>query len=245
MTPQNNIRRFASADDLQRGAAEIIVRILDDTIAFRGVASLSLSGGSTPKAIYELLAHGEFRSSVEWTKVHVFWGDERCVPPSHPESNYRMACESMLDTVRIPKSNIHRIPAEKTPDQAAESYERELKSFFGNTSLPRFDLMLLGMGDDGHTASLFPGTSILDEHTRLVANVFVAKLKVHRVSLTYPVINNSESILILVSGSGKAAMLRDVIAGHPDRYPIQRVDPTHGSLLWLVDEDAASRLNTI
>ncbi len=235
------IDRFATSSELQHAAAVSIVRFLSEAIQLRGMATLCLSGGSTPKAVYELLA-GEH--SLDWTKVHFFWGDERCVPPSHTDSNFFMATNAFLQKLSIPQSNIHRIEAERPPTEAAEQYESELRTFFGlrESEMPRFDVTLLGLGEDGHTASLFPGTTILNETQRLVAEVYVEKFKAYRISLTYPVLNNSGVIMFLVSGSGKASILHEILEGEPGRYPAQYVQPADGTLYWLIDEDAASHL---
>lgn len=238
------IQRFATASELQTSAACFIVHLLNEAIQIRGRGTLVLSGGSTPKAIYELLASEQFRSQLNWNHVHVFWGDERCVPPSHDDSNFRMTSEALLKKISIPDTNVHRIETECSPKEAAELYEKEIKTFFGlnDNQVPQFDVTLLGMGDDGHTASLFPGTAIVNETERLVSEVFVPKFNAHRISMTYPLINNSRSILFLVSGASKARILYDVLEGEPNRYPAQGVRPGNGTLYWLVDEHAAQQL---
>ncbi len=240
---EQTIDRFATASELHHAAAVSIVRFLGDAVSHRGRATLCLSGGSTPKAVYELLA-GE--QSVDWAKVHFFWGDERCVPPTHPESNFLMASEAFLQKLSIPDANIHRIEAERPPAEAAERYESELRTFFGlmENEIPRFDVTLLGLGEDGHTASLFPGTTILNESKRLVAEVYVEKFKAYRISITYPLVNNSKVIMFLVSGSGKATILHEILEGEPGRYPAQQVQPTDGTVYWLIDEHAAYHLTT-
>jgi 6-phosphogluconolactonase len=183
---------------------------------------------------------------VPWGTTHFFWGDERHVPPDHPDSNYRMAREAMLSQVPVPPQNVHRIPAEN-PDasQAAQDYDHELREFFRLPSgqFPRFDLILLGMGPDGHTASLFPGTTAVREQKALVAALWVETLRSHRITLTPPVLNNAACVIFLVSGEQKAETLREVIEGdyQPDRLPAQVVRPASGRVLWLVDR-AAGRL---
>lgn len=239
-----NLQRFATAAELQEEAAHCIVRLADEAIHDRGRATLVLSGGSTPSTIYELLASKRFRSQLDWRAVHLFWGDERCVPPTHADSNYRMTNEALLQRISIPQTNIHRVEAERSPQEAAALYEKELRTFFAlnGSALPRFDVTLLGMGEDGHTASLFPGTTILDETHRLVAEVFVPKFNAHRISMTYPVINNSLSILFLISGASKAHIIHDVFEGEPNRYPAQGIQPVNGTLFWFADTPATSQL---
>jgi 6-phosphogluconolactonase len=181
---------------------------------------------------------------VDWARVHVFWGDERCVPPDHPESNYRLAREALLDHVPLPPANVHRIPTEQEPVQAAADYEQTLRRFFGPGSVPRFDLVLLGLGTDGHTASLFPGTPAVHEYERWVVAHYVSSLPAWRVTLTPAVLNAADQVTFLVAGEEKAGALKQVLAGpyQPDVLPAQVVRPAGGSLLWLVD-DAAARAN--
>jgi 6-phosphogluconolactonase len=248
MSPPD-IRILADDEELCSAAAEEFVRLADEGVRARGRFTVALSGGSTPKAVYRLLAGevGGFRSRVPWDKVHFFWGDERHVPPDHPDSNFRMAYETMLSRVPIPPSNVHRIPAEN-PDagKAAEEYEQSLGEFFALTSgqLPRFDLILLGMGSDGHTASLFPGADELHEQTRLVAAPWVEKLDARRITLTPPPLNNAAHVIVLVSGEEKAEALRTVLEGEyqPDRFPAQVVRPVDGRLVWMLDRAAACLL---
>ncbi|MGH7961790.1 MAG: 6-phosphogluconolactonase, partial [Candidatus Binatia bacterium] len=200
-----------------------------------------------PKGVHALLAGPEFRTQISWPQVHLFWGDERCVPPTHADSNYRMAEESLLRYVPIPAQNIHRIPAEQEPLQAADAYEQTLRTAFALPAgaLPRFDLIFLGMGPDGHTASLFPGTVGLREDKRLVVAHSVEKLHTWRVTLTYPVLNHAAHVVFLVCGADKAATLKAVRHGafQPEQLPSQRIRPVDGTLHWLVDEAAASLLN--
>jgi 6-phosphogluconolactonase len=187
------------------------------------------------------------RSRMPWGRVHFFWGDERHVPPDHPDSNYRMASEAMLSKVPVPVENIHRIRAEN-PDagKAAEDYEQELRGFFKLEpgQLPAFDCVFLGMGPDGHTASLFPATKALHERKRLVVSNWVDKFQSFRITMTAPVLNNADMVIFLVSGEEKAEPLREVLEGEKqtDRFPSQLIEPTHGKLLWLVDRAAARKL---
>jgi 6-phosphogluconolactonase len=245
------IETFPDAASLARAAAGQWVSLADASIAGHGQFSVALSGGSTPRALYSLLATGEFAACVDWPRVHVFWGDERCVPADHPESNYGMARQALLDHVPIPVFNIHRIPCELEPQQAAAAYEQTLRTWFADGSAgpragegapPRFDLILLGMGEDGHTASLFPGAAALGERTRWVVAYNVISLGVWRVTLTPVIINAAVHVMFLVCGANKAERLRQVLTGpyRPDELPAQIVRPTRGRLVWLVDAAAAS-----
>jgi 6-phosphogluconolactonase len=246
---QPEIRILTDGEEVCRAAAAAWVRLADEAVRTRGRFAVALSGGSTPQALYRLLAAetDDYRARMPWGQAHVFWGDERHVPPDHPDSNYRTAAEAMLSRVPVPPGNVHRIPAE-TPNaaEAAETYARTLREFFGVAAgrFPRFDLILLGMGTDGHTASLFPGTDVLREQERLVAAPWVEKLASHRITLTPPVLNNAASVVFLVSGKEKAEALRAVLEGphQPDRLPAQLVRPADGRLLWLVDRAAAHLL---
>ena len=234
---------YPDADHLARAAAEHFATLAAEAIAARGQFTVALSGGSTPRAAYALLAAEE----VDWPRVHVFWGDERCVPPDHLDSNYRLAREALLDHVPLPAGNVHRIRGEINPEQAAADYERTLRSFFARRPeepTARFDLILLGMGEDGHTASLFPGTAALHEQTRWVLAHYVDKLRAWRVTLTPVVINAAAQVTFIVAGAGKADQLRQVLAGpyQPDALPAQIVRPTDGRLLWLTDEAVVAHL---
>lgn len=247
--PTSEIKVCENAGALSRKAAEILVGLIAESLLTKDFFSLVLSGGSTPRGLYSLLAEEEsFHGSIDWDKIHFFWGDERHVPPDHPDSNYRMARETMLSKVPIPAENIHRFKAE-LPDaqEAAEEYEKELRSFFQMKpgELPRFDCVLLGMGEDGHTASLFPGTAALEERDRLAVANLVRKKNTQRLTLTAPVLNNSDLVMFLVSGSGKAEALRQVLEGEraPERLPAQLIKPVNGRLMWLTDQAAAAKLS--
>ena len=242
------IKTYPDASSLAHAAAEHFCARANAAMSEHGQFTVALSGGSTPRTLYSLLATRHFAAQVDWPHVYVFWGDERCVPPGHLESNYRMARETLLDHVPIPPFNIHRIPCEQEPEQAAITYERTLRTFFvGNvrkekSPLPCFDLVLLGMGDDGHTASLFPGSAALDEPTRWVVAHYVSKLGAWRVTLTPVVINAAAHVTFLVSGADKAERLREVLTGpyQPDVLPAQIIRPTRGRLVWLVDAAAVA-----
>jgi 6-phosphogluconolactonase len=244
----NEIETYSDADLLALAAAEHFVALAAEAIAARGRFTVALAGGSTPRAAYALLASDEFaarpstplRTGVDWARVHVFWGDERCVPPDHPDSNYRMAREALLDKIPILADNVHRVRGELPPDQAAAIYQAELEAVLSASG--RLDLILLGMGTDGHTASLFPGTVALEERELAVVAVYVERLQTWRVTLTLPAINTARQVLFLVTGAGKAETLQAVLEGPKGPYPAQRIRPTSGQLAWLVDTAAAGRL---
>jgi 6-phosphogluconolactonase len=234
--------------EICRTAAGEIVHLADRTATAAKPFAIALSGGSTPRGLHALLANDPaVHDRLPWQHLHFFWGDERHVPPDHPQSNYRMAYETLLSLAPVPPENIHRVPAEEPDaDLAAEKYERELKAFFGLEAgqWPRFDCILLGMGPDGHTASLFPGTEALHETNRLVAANWVEKFKTYRITLTAPVLNHADLVVFLVSGAEKAAALKEVLQGdyRPDRFPAQLIRPGPGKLLWIVDKAAARLL---
>jgi 6-phosphogluconolactonase len=232
------------ADALARAGAELFVRDARDAVAARGRFTVALSGGSTPKKLYALLAdEPALRDAVPWDKVHLFWGDERYVPADHPDSNFRMTREAMLDKLAMPAANVHRIATEQPPAEAAAAYERHLRDFFGlaDGQFPRFDLVYLGMGPDGHTASLFPGTWAVRETKAIVAWPWVDKFSTYRITLTPPAINAAARVAFLIGGKDKTERLREVREGphEPDRLPSQTVRPTSGELVWLVDRAAA------
>jgi 6-phosphogluconolactonase len=227
-------------------AAEVVVGAATDAVAQRGRFTIALSGGSTPKSLFNLLATNA-RTVLPWERMFFFWGDERHVPTTDPDSNYRMAEETMLSKVPVPPGNVFRMAAEN-PDAAAvaEEYEKTLRKFFALEpgQVPVFDLILLGMGPDGHTASLFPGTAGLQEKSRLVIANWVEKMKTSRLTFTLPVLNAARCVTFLVSGTDKAAVLRTVLEGDvpAEQYPAKLLRPTDGKLIWLVDRAAASEL---
>jgi 6-phosphogluconolactonase len=234
------LRLAPSADALAAAAASEVLALLEAAMAWRGEAHLALAGGRTPAALYRVLASLRFDG---WTHVHVWFGDERTVPPDHADSNYRMARETMLDSVPVPAENIHRVRAEEPAEAAAADYERELRDFF--RELPRFDFNLMGLGPDAHTASLFPGTPVIHETARWVAAPWVEAQHTYRITFTPPVLNAAAHTVFLVSGGDKAAAVRAVLEGprDVDRYPGQVVRPARGTLLWLLDREAASLLS--
>lgn len=225
-------------------AAELFTETARQSVAERDRFNVALAGGSTPRALYELLAGEVYAPRIPWPELHVFWSDERCVAPASEESNYRMAHETMLRRVPVPAEQIHRMRGEDEPRQAAHDYERILENEFEENP-PRFDLILLGMGEDGHTASLFPESPALGGTEHLVIAPLVEKFKAHRLTLTLRTINAASSVIFLVAGSAKAETLRAVLEGERDgkHYPAQLVEPERGELVWLADEAAAKGLS--
>ncbi|MDO8836934.1 MAG: 6-phosphogluconolactonase [Vicinamibacterales bacterium] len=249
MATEQHVRVCPSADELARAAAQVFVRNARESIRLRGRFTVALTGGSTPGPVYRLLADDErLREAVSWQDVHVFWGDERHVPPTHDDSNFRMAHEALVGRVPIPGHQVHRILAEgPDAERVAAAYEQTLRAAFclGHGEWPRFDLVLLGMGEDGHTASLFPGSPAVREGERLVVGPFVEKLGAHRITMTPPVFAHARETAVLVAGAGKARTLRDVLEGPfvPDTYPSQCLRDSTGLVTWLVDAPAASALS--
>jgi 6-phosphogluconolactonase len=237
------IRIYHDAEALSLAAAELFAAEARQAVQARGRFTIALAGGSTPRRTYELLAQDPFRKLVPWQKNHIFWGDERCVPADDPRSNALMAHQTLLDHVPIPLEQVHPMACDRSPQQAAVAYEALLRDFFPDGS-PRFDLVVLGLGVNGHTASLFPGTSVLEEQQRWVAEVYVAEEGLHRLTLTAAAINQAAMVVFLVSGHGKAPILRKVLkeAQDPHSIPARLIKPVDGGLLWLVDRDAASQL---
>lgn len=240
---------FENAESLCKAAAVEFVRAADEAVATKGSFTVALSGGSTPKNLYGLLATDlALRSTIPWGKLNFFFGDERHVPPDSPESNYRMAQEAMFSRAPIAAAQIARIKGEY-PDaaQAAREYEKTLREFFGlkEGEFPRFDLVFLGMGSDGHTASLFPGTKALYEEERLVISNWVGKFFTERITLTAPVLNYAARVIFLVQGEDKAPALKAVLEGpyEPEQLPAQLIQPKNGKLVWLVDKTAARLLD--
>jgi 6-phosphogluconolactonase len=239
---------YPSRQDLAHAAARVFVERSHEAIGLRGRFTVALAGGSTPRDLYGLLGDdGAFRGAVAWPDVHVFWGDERHVPPAHDDSNFRMARAALLDRVPIPRHQIYRIEAEN-PDAegVAAAYAETIRKAFelANGEWPSFDLVLLGMGEDGHTASLFPGSNAIHERARLVAAPLVEKIGSHRITLTPPVFAHARAIAVLVAGAEKAHTLRDVLEGPlvPDQYPVQCLWDAMGAVTWLVDAPAAGLL---
>jgi len=240
--PEINV--VSDSDALYHAGADEFVHCAQDAIARSQRFCVALSGGNTPRGVHSVLA-ANAKASLPWNQIYIFFGDERHVPPGDPESNYRMANETLLSRVPLPAANIFRVPAELDAEVAARQYEDQLRAFFRPSpgAWPRFDLIFLGLGDDGHTASLFPQSAALNESTRLVVANWVDKLHSYRVTFTYPVLNHAAEIAFLVSGQSKAQILRDVLKPTGDAsYPAQRVRPLDGRLLWILDRAAAKLL---
>jgi 6-phosphogluconolactonase len=236
---------FDDPEGVARAAAARFAVLAGAAVAERGLFTVALAGGSTPRRVYELLAGAEFRERVDWENVHVFFGDERAVPPDHAESNFRMAFDALLSRVPVPERNVHRIEGVGDAAANASDYESEMRGLFGDDAeWPRLDLVMLGMGDDGHTASLFPDTAALEERRAWVAANWVEKLGAWRVTLTAPAVNAARHVLFLVVGANKAERLREVLKGgrDPARLPSQLVRPHEGTLEWFLDRAAAARL---
>ncbi len=238
------VRIFNSPQELFHGAAEKFCEVGADAIQKRGRFTVALSGGSTPRGLHQELATS-FSSKLPWDKVFFFWGDERHVPPDSSDSNFRMANETLLSKLPAPQKNIFRIPAE-LPDarEAAQKYSDTLEQFFhpADDSFPRFDFILLGMGPDGHTASLFPGTAALQEKDEFVVANWVEKLNTFRITFTYPVLNSAVCVMFLVNGDEKAEMVRRALKDPSANLPCQGVKPADGELLWYLDKGAAVKL---
>lgn len=244
MTPRPEIHVFSDKAELFKAASAEIARIAVSAVQNNGKFSVALSGGSSPKGLFTLLASGNV-PSIPWNKTYFFWGDERHVPPDNSESNYRMAKETLLDKLSVPESHIFRVHSEEPAEKAASDYEQAIKEFFRlpPSEFPRFDLILLGIGPDGHTASLFPGTTALQENNQMVVANWVEKLKTERITMTYPLLNNAAAVMFLVIGADKAPVVREVLEDSTSELPSQKVRPTSGKLMWMLDEPAASALS--
>ena len=244
---EDNVVVFPDLEELIDAAAEHFLSVGQAAILHKGCFSVAFSGGTTPRHLYQRMTFPRMQDSLDWNFVHIFWGDERCVPPDHVESNNRMAREALLDYLPIPAENVHRIMTELPPQEAASQYEDELKDFFGlglEGKPPKFDLLLLGMGSDGHTASLFPHTAVLKEDQGWVVAHYVEPIAAWRVTLTPVVLNAAHDVLFLVTGEEKARVLREVIKGpyQPEVFPAQLLQPASGNLHWFIDEPAARDL---
>jgi 6-phosphogluconolactonase len=249
VTSSTEIRTLTTPQELFAAAAEEVIRASTEAVTKRGRFTIALSGGSTPRSLFNLLATNA-RTTLAWDKMFFFWSDERHVPPTDPDSNFRMADESMLSKIPVAAANIFRVPAEN-PDAAAaaQAYDLILQKFFETKpgEFPRFDLILLGLGPDGHTASLFPETAALQEKSRLVVANWVEKFKTDRITFTLPLLNAAHSVAFLVSGTDKAPALHAVLEDETapaERYPAKMVRPTDGKLIWFLDKAAASELST-
>ena len=240
------VQIHASPGGLARAAASLFAERAAAAVSLRGRFTAALSGGRTPESLYTLLAKAPFASKIPWDQVHLFWGDERCVPPDHVDSNYRLVRELLIDRVPIPPANIHRIRGEMDPVEAAALYEGVLRDFFGKHGepFPAIDVVLLGLGEDGHTASLFPGTGPIRETARWVAGHYVDARKGWRITLTPAAINAARTVVFIATGKIKAAAVRDVLDGpfRPEVLPAQAIRPSRGELRWMLDRDAAQLL---
>lgn len=241
------VRVLEEADALAEAAAGEFLSATGEALRNAPTSAVALSGGSTPRRLYALLASEAYRGRVRWPRIHFFFGDERHVPPGDPESNYRMAAETMFAQVPVPPENVHRIRAEDaSAESAARAYERDLEEHFrlAPGQFPRFDLVLLGLGSDGHTASIFPGTKVLSETRRRAVSNWIGKLDTERITLTAPTFNAAAEVVFLVSGEDKAAPLKSVLEGpyEPAQLPAQLIRPATGRLLWLADRAAAKKL---
>jgi 6-phosphogluconolactonase len=242
----SSVSIFPTPMEMSEAAARLFTARAAEAVSLRGRFAAAVSGGKTPVELYTLLAKEPCASRIPWARVHLFWVDERCVPPDHEDSNYRMVREHLLDHVPILPDNVHRMPGEMDPVEAAARYEEGMRRFFSNAGVafPVFDLVFLGLGGDGHTASLFPGTRAIRESARWVLGHYVDAQKGWRITLTPPVINAARMAVFTVAGAGKAAVLKDVMEGpfRPDFLPAQLVRPDGGDLLWMLDRAAAALL---
>lgn len=241
-----HIAIYPDIDTISQQAAAYVVRIAREAIVTRGRFTLALSGGGTPKKLYSLLATEPYMSQIDWQLVEIFWSDERCVPPDDPECNYRMAQEVMLSRLSIPVAQVHRMPADRADlDAASLDYTREMQRVFSTNGIPEFDLLQLGMGPEGHTASLFPHQPSLRETQRLVMPVSVPKPPPDRLTFTPPILNAARNVLFLATGADKADALQAVIEGpfNPDEYPAQIVRPPNGEVTWMVDSAIAQKIS--
>jgi len=231
---------FENINQLVKGLSEHFMKLLKSS---QGIFNLALSGGNTPKAWFEDLAKNH-ANDIDWNKVHIFWGDERCVPPEDMESNFGMTKTFLLDHISIPSQNIHRIHGELNPEEEAEWYERELMENFSGNNYPVFDLIILGMGEDGHTASIFPYQIDLWKSDKFCVAAAHPATGQQRISLTGKVINNAKSVVFLITGEKKAVKIKEIIYGEPaaSAYPASMVNPVNGQLFWFLDKQAASQL---
>jgi 6-phosphogluconolactonase len=239
----NMIQIYMDLEELSQAAARLFVGLADQAFSSRGHFSVALSGGNTPRRLYEILATPPLLGLVRWEAVHVFWGDERCVAPNDPRSNALMANQALLDHVPVARDHIHPIQGNLPSHQAAAQYEAELRDFFSSQP-PFMDLVLLGLGDNAHTASLFPHTLVLNEKERWAAEVYIDEQDMYRVTLTAPFINQAAQVIFLVSGAEKAHPLQQVLEGpyQPDELPAQLIHPNGAQPIWLVDKAASHKL---
>ncbi len=243
MKRKDKITVFKTVETLYDAAAKLCLAIAEKSILARGRFVICLSGGDTPKGLYSLLATHPYHDLFPWKDTYVFWGDERCVPLTDNQNNAYMAQKLLLEKIDLPSTNIFPIPVNLPPAEAALEYEKTMKLFFG-TDTPSFDLLLLGIGNDGHTASLFPGTEVLNEKRRWVKEVYVTEQQMYRITLTAHLINKAHHVLFLVSGASKAEVLQTILTApfQPEKYPAQLIQPEHGDIYWYVDLEAAAKI---
>lgn len=243
MNRSNKVKVFSTIRTMNESAAKLCIDIASNSVQARGRFALCLSGGNTPKGLYTLLSMNPYRDLMPWKNTFIFWGDERCVPADDERNNAFMATEILLNKVIVPASNIFRIPTDIPPADTASQYEDKLKHFFGKEQ-PCFDLILLGLGENGHTASLFPDTAVLYEKSHWVKEVFVEDQQLYRVTMTAPLINKARHILFMITGSEKSGVLETVLTTPflPEKYPAQLIRPEQGAVYWYADVMAASRL---
>jgi 6-phosphogluconolactonase len=239
---------YKDNDALSRAAAEWITRYISDTLQNQDRFTWVLSGGNTPKSLYELLGAPPYLEKIQWNKIHIFWGDERAVPFDDPRNNAKMAYDALLNHVPVPSAQIHIMRTDIAPEKSAADYEQILHQYFGNADRPSstsFDLVLLGMGEDGHTLSLFPGTEVVHESQAWVKAFFLKAQDMYRITLTKTIVNSSCTIAFLTTGSNKSKAIKQVLEGpaDPDLYPSQEIKPQTGQLHWFVDEAAAEKLS--
>ena len=234
-----------STEETAQAKAKFVATLAKECLGTQGRFTIALSGGSTPRRLYQILASPPYTEGIAWDRWHIFWSDERCVPQDHEDSNFRMAKQALLDHVPIPPAQVYRMQGEVAPEQAAKEYETAVQNVF-QTPEPAFDLILLGMGDDGHTASLFPGTEALQENHRLVVANRATFPPVHRITFTLPLVNAAKVVAFLDTDESKAEVLRGVLEPAPgeDVLPAAMVRPTHGTVHWFLTKEAASLLRT-
>ena len=238
------IHAYPNKEQMVTATTERVINEIGQAIQERGLCNMALAGGNTPREIYSTLADDPYRDRVDWDRLHLFWGDERMVPPEHEDSNFRMVKETLLDHVRIPDGNVHRIRGEVAPEQAAQEYAELLHNHFKPDSLC-FDIILLGIGEDGHIASLFPGTEAVEECKLYTVAVFVPRLDTWRVTLTFPVLNAAKDILFLAAGKSKSEIVQRIISiKEPAKeFPASMVNPENGTLHWMLDSEAMVLIN--
>lgn len=240
-----NVQIFPDLAGISRKASEIFLNLSEHYISLADRFTIALSGGRTPFRLYSLLGSDYFLNILNWNRIHFFWADERCVPANDHKSNFRLAFETFLSRSPVPEKNIHRIKGEEEPEKAASDYATEIRDFFGGPHLPVFDCVILGMGEDGHIASIFPDSELLADTLRLAAPVHMIKPETDRISLTLPVLNNAAHLLLLVSGKSKARVLKSVFEKRIRKVnpPAGFLKPLHGDITWLIDKEAAQGLS--